>query len=542
MIRDTFLKIMIGLACGLTVTACSSDYMDVSSTEDVDASSIFTTTDGGMMAINGIHRLMHESSASWYAQGGYQLFMLTTDLMADDVVFTKSNACLTWSAQLTMHQTPSNRDNKYYYEFFYRIIANANKIIAEIDQADGEAAMRQYIKGQALAYRAFAYFNLVQMYGKRYVNGQDNTQPGVILRTDDSHENKPRATVEEVYKQVNQDLDEAIRLLSECGVERANKSHINQAVAMGLKARVLLTQGKWNEAADMADQCITASGATLDDNTYVTTDYRMSSANSSEWIWAKISQADQEGTLKQYHAFNSNSNASYNRNTPRCIYNKLYDRISDTDTRKGVWFPKAQDKSVKPAPIYPANGNLFNYMSNKFLLPVGSDQKAAGDVPYMRLPEIILIKAEALARAGKDGEAAQALYPLAHSRDKAYQLSIRQGEALIDEIMTQRRVELWAEGFRWFDLKRLNQDLDRGPAPRTELGYSADGWKSGKVAKNVDPEASNYNMYDTKAIGEENRYRKAGTNFWQWLFPESEINVNPLCQQNPLYTHAEEEQ
>lgn len=533
-------NILIGVAVCLTTLSCGSDYMDVSSTQDVDESSIFSTTEGGMMAINGIHRLMHESGTSWYAQGGYQLFMLTTDLMADDVVFTKTNACLTWAAQLTMHQTPSNRDNEYYYGFFYRLISNANKIIGNIDKAEGDADTRDCVKGQALAYRAFAYFNLVQMYGKRYVNGQDNSQPGVILRLDDSHDNQPRATVEEVYKQINADLDDALSLLSKTNVQRKNKSHIDKAVTMGLKARVLLTQGYWNEAAEMAQKCIDASGASLDDATYTTTDYRMSTATSSEWIWAKISQADQEGVLRQYHAFNSNSNASYNRNTPRCIYNKLYDRISDTDTRKGVWFPEAQNKKVQPAPIVPPNGNLFNYMSNKFLLPAGCDQKTAGDVPYMRLPEIILIKAEALARSGKDAEAAAALYPLAHSRDKEYQLSTRTGDQLIDEIMTQRRVELWAEGFRWFDLKRLNLDLDRGPAPRTELGYSSAGWKSGKVASNVDPEASNYNMYDTKAIGEENRYRKAGTNFWQWLFPETEININPLCKQNPLYTHNEE--
>ena len=531
---------ILGSVVCLFLASCANDYMDVSSTQNVDESSIFATTEGEMMAINGIHRLMHESTASWYAQGGYQTFMLSTDLMAEDVVFTKSNPCLTWDAQLTMHQTPSNRDNEYYYSFFYRVISNANKVISCGDDVEGQANVHKYARGQALAYRAFCYFNLVQMYGKRYEQGADNSQLGVILRLDNSSNNMPRATVEEVYRQINADLDEAIGLLEDCGVKRENKSHIDKSVAMGLKARVLLTQGRWEEAASMAQKCIEASGATLDDATYTTTDYRLSSALSSEWIWAKISQSDQEGKLKQYHAFNSNSNASYNRNTPRCIYNKLYDKISSTDTRKGVWFPNAQDKSVTPAPIYPANGNLYNYMSNKFLLPIGCDQNTAGDIPYMRLPEIMLVKAEALAREGKYTEAANALYPLAHSRDKAYVLSTKQGEELIEEIMVQRRVELWAEGFRWFDLKRLNMALDRGPAPRTELGYSADGWKSGNKPGKVDPEASNYNMYDTKAIGEENRYRKAGSNFWQWLFPESEININPLCEQNPIYTTKEE--
>lgn len=524
-------------AAALSLSGCSDDYMDVNSTKDVDESSMFTTVDNAMSAINGIHRLMHEDTSYWYAQGGYQIFMINIDLMAEDMVFTKSNPTLTWAAQLIMHQDPTNRDNEYYYSFFYRLVSNANKIIMNIDAAQGDAAKRNYIKGQALAYRAFAYFNLVRMYGKRYANGTDNAQLGCIMRLDDSTENKARSTVEEVYAQINQDLDDAIALLKDCGIERVNKSHINVAVAEGLKARVLLTQGHWAEAAAMAKNAIADSGAALDDETYTVVDYRMSSAGSSEWIWAKISQPDQEGTLRQFHAFISNTGASYNRNTPRCIYNKLYDKISATDTRKALWFPNAQDKSYKPVPKYPANGNLFNYMSNKFLLPdelcVGS--QGAGDVPYMRLPELILIEAEGLARSGRDAEAAAELYKVAYSRDKAYTLSTKTGEALIDEILTQRRIELWGEGFRWYDLKRLNMDLDRGPAPRIELGYSDAAWKSGVMPTNVDPEASNYNMYDTKAIGEDNRYRKAGSDFWQWRFPDSEILVNPLCEQNPLY-------
>ncbi len=528
-----YIVTLIMAAGTFALSGCGSDFLEVSSTEDVDESQIFNSVENAMMALNGIHRLMHESDTSWYAQGGFQLFMLSTDLMTDDVVFTKENACLTWDAQLCMHNDPTNRDNEYYFSFFYRVISNANMIINQIDDVEGDAAEREYIKGQALAYRAFAYFYLVQMYGKRYVAGENNTQAGVILRLDNSQDNRPRDTVEDVYAQINEDIDEAIALLEDCGITRASKIHINAAVAKGIKARVMLAQGNWSEAAAYADDVINESGTSLDDNTYVTQDYRMSDANSSEWIWCKVSQSDQEGTLRQYHAFISNTEASYNKNTPRCIYNKLYDKITDTDTRKGVWFPNAQDVTVEPAPLYPSSGNVYNYMSNKFLLPPGSDNKTAGDVPYMRLPEMILTKAEAQARQGKYTEAAQTLYPLAHSRDAAYTLSTNTGEDLIEEIMVQRRVELWAEGFRWFDLKRLNLDLDRGPAPRTELGYSADGWLSKVVPENVDPEASNYNMYDAKAIGEDNRYRSADSNFWQWLFPNDEVLANPLCEQNP---------
>ena len=63
--------------------------------------------------------------------------------------------------------------------------------------------------------------------------------------------------------------------------------------------------------------------------------------------------------------------------------------------------------------------------------------------------------------------------------------------------MTQRRIELWGEGFRWFDLKRLNMDLDRGPAPRPEVFPNGliEYWNKDAMPKVVDPEASNYNMY-----------------------------------------------
>jgi hypothetical protein len=114
-----------------------------------------------------------------------------------------------------------------------------------------------------------------------------------------------------------------------------------------------------------------------------------------------------------------------------------------------------------------------------------------------------LIEAEAKARAGQDGAAATALFTLAKQRDPNYVLSTNTGQALIDEIMVQRRVELWGEGFRFYDLKRLNLPLDRtGSNHITSLA----------VVFNV----------------------PAGDKSWEYLIPQQEINTNPLCEQNPL--------
>lgn len=530
--KNIIATLLIGATC--LCASCGDDFMETKSTENVDQEQMFETTEGGMMAVNGLHKLMYTPSlSSTYAEGGFQTFMIWLDVMGEDLVYTVANAQFQSQAKWTLHRNPTSGHLEYQYDLFYIMIANANMIISNIDGAEGTQEEKDYIKGQALAYRAFAYFNLVQCWGYRYEPDGDNSKPGVIIRTENSTENLPRATVAEVYEQINKDLDESISLLAGVTIQKENKSHIDVHVARGLKARVLLTQGKWLEAAEMAKLVVEQSGAKLQDDTYVTTVNRMSDQTNTEWLWGKKGQEDQAGTLKDFHSFMSNKNASYNKNTPRAIYNLLYNRISDTDIRKTLWFPRAQDPETLPRPITPTGGRIRNYMANKFLL--ADENMKCGDVPWMRLPEMMLIEAEGYARAGRYQDAADALYPLAHHRDPEYQLSTKTGDELIDEVMFQRRIELWGEGFRFLDLKRLHMPLDRGPKTREELGYSNDPWNNDNVMPtNVDPEASNYNMYDGHPMGEENRYRDADHKEWQWLFPQDEIDVNPLCEQNPL--------
>lgn len=76
------------------------------------------------------------------------------------------------------------------------------------------------------------------------------------------------------------------------------------------------------------------------------------------------------------------------------------------------------------------------------------------------------------------------------------------GTALITQILDSRRVELWGEGFRFLDLKRLNLSLDRN--------------------------GSNHNPALAVAMN-----LAAGANEWQWVLPQAEINANPLVKQNP---------
>jgi len=112
--------------------------------------------------------------------------------------------------------------------------------------------------------------------------------------------------------------------------------------------------------------------------------------------------------------------------------------------------------------------------------------------------------------------------------------------------MIQRRVELWGEGFRFTDLKRLNLPLDRGIQPAATytkwwtyvIGSKATGTNSTfALPAEWDPDNegwSNFNVYESgTVIGFENRYREPGHKEWQFLFHQDVLEMNPLCEQNP---------
>src|SRR5699024_4955885 len=91
-----------------------------------------------------------------------------------------------------------------------------------------------------------------------------------------------------------------------------------------------------------------------------------------------------------------------------------------------------------------------------------------GDAVMMRSAEMYLIEAEALARDGKEGESKVVFNEFMENRDPAFSGAASTGDNYIEDIMNSRRIELWGEGLRFLDLKRLNVPLDRSGANHNE--------------------------------------------------------------------------
>ncbi len=479
----------------IAFTSCQKEFLDTYPTTSVAAADALASTQNAIAALNGIHRVMYTQYDA-QGQSGEGACNLFRDYLGEDIVFPLANGStghLTW-VQWQNHRNVSASDMRFVYRFYYRLISNANILINGIDAVPGAATDKRMIKGQALVYRAWAHFQLVQLWGERYKAGGNNTQLGVPLLLTNTLEGLPRSTGEEVYTQVNKDLDEAITLLA--GYTRtgtAAKSNFDVNVARGIKARVALVQENFEVAATNAIAART--GYTLMTNA----DYLrgFNDISNSEWIWGSRQISDHNTFFFSYFAYIScNFNSTVLRTQPRAINANLYNALPATDIRKSVF-----DLTGATVPV-PPGGARVPFQNKKFL--ASSDALSIGDVPYMRAAEMLLIEAEARARQGQTAAAQTALFTLMRNRNPSYVQSTSTGQTLLNEIYLNRRAELWGEGHRFTDLKRLNLPMSRVGIPNHVLA-----------------------LIQVQTI-------PAGDIQWQFLFPQDEINQNKLIVQNPL--------
>ncbi|MDR0572843.1 MAG: RagB/SusD family nutrient uptake outer membrane protein [Tannerella sp.] len=496
----------------LSVVSCSSDFLETFSSQGVDEGTIFMNTDNAQAAMEGIYKLMYYNGDQDQNYMGYETMLVMSDLMGEDILFGKSTTLFLQSYNWSVHRNITSNMMNYCYKYHYNIIANVNTVLDNIDDATGPENEKDYIKGQAYVVRAAHYFNLVRMWGKRYRRGENNDQLGVplVIDPETSETPQPRATVEQVYQAINDDLDKAIEYL-DGSLTRTNKIRPNRSVANGLKSRVLLSQGKWAEAAQFAKAAITSENK-LSETIFTETPSRFCDQSNSEWMWGtKRIPAENEG-FSSLQVFFGNTDAITSRNGPKCIYNVLYHKISDTDKRKGM-FAATQAIANSSAFVRPNEStSVPAYYNNKYLVPNHADPQV--DCPYMRIAEMYLNEAEGYARDGQDALAQQALFDLIVTRDPAYTKSTNTGSALIEEILLHRRIELWGEGFRYFDLKRLNL-----PCIRNEEAVLPNGTK----------QTSNHNASIAQFME-----IPAGDKKWEYLFSDNELNNNPNIVQNEL--------
>ncbi|MGB2172146.1 MAG: RagB/SusD family nutrient uptake outer membrane protein, partial [Flavobacteriaceae bacterium] len=237
---------------------------------------------------------------------------------------------------------------------------------------------------------------------------------------------------------------------------RSSKEEVDANVVAAYLARYYLTYENWTEAERFASIAM-AVGSIENDVIHGFDELSL-----SEVIWgAEVTEATSE-VYSSFFSHMSQINDGYSGwNHFKTVNSNLYDKIPVTDARR-AWFA---ERDYAPGEIVvPNTWGHYNrtpkYTSLKFIAQPGPGV-FIGDYIYLRNTEFYLTKAEALARLNRDSEAQQVLFDLNSVRDPAYVKSTATGQALIDEILLYRRIELWGDGVASFDMARLGVGLNR---------------------------------------------------------------------------------
>lgn len=339
----------------------------------------------------------------------------------DGLYYESDKRLYTWEPDYVSRPVSSAGDEWY---FCYRYIYVCNSVLHGIEENKFMGEEADYIKGQALVFRAARYLDGVQIWAPAYHHVTAGTDLGMVLRIDpDMNIPSVRSSVKETYDLILKDLMEAIPLLPTTMVSPTLPT---KAAAYGLLARTHLILGNYEDALENAEKALEINSQLIDFNDLdPTANFPIPSINqlSSEMIfftvmfWSELSNVDRA------------------RISP-----SLYDLYDDKDLRKNIYFREEDDGSYR-----------FK----------GTHTGHQGLVTGIMTSELILIIAECNARLDNLQNAENALNKLLVKRwdaDTFIPLSLDDKNIALNIILEERRKELVFRGLRWSDIKRLNRE------------------------------------------------------------------------------------
>jgi len=423
----------IALVCGIT-SSCSKEFLEKTPATTLTPQQAFNDPSLLDAAVQGMYDRLQ--SVGYYGRD----FVVLPELASDNAQLRSDNSgrfINTYGFSLT----PSNDDVAGPLDAAYEAIHGANLIIENAQNCeDCEQEDLDNALGNAYAIRALAHFDLTRLFSFPYnvtdgsvapgANGQGGNL-GVPLVLTSIPEDFTRNTLDEVYNQVILDLQQAENLLPNTS---QNDVYMSSYGASALLARLYLYKGDYPKAIAKANEVIAGPYSLTSNADYVDS---WSTAGSSETIFEiSFSNTDYPGTNALGYIYIVEGYGDF------FLTNELYSLYNPNDVRLGLY----QEN----------DGEFYNY---KF--PSRDGIAGLANTPVLRLSEIILIKAEALAKSGNDAGARTALDMIRFRANPNAAPTTSSGNQLISAILQERRKELAFEGHRLYDIVRNKRDMTR---------------------------------------------------------------------------------
>ena len=470
----------LALTAAFALTGCIEETFPESSKATAEMVSQSASALEG--AVNGISSqmskgyLVYDEQVTEIDMALPAMMIIQTELLGDMYPGISDNVGYDWYRRYNTVQSIDETTDFSYIPWFtlYKFVKSANDVISVVDIETAAPAQKAYA-GMAYACRAYEYYLLTSLYEpveNIYTNVsavKGLTVPFVLESTTaEQAKNNPRVPHDEMIAFILSDLDKAEKCLAD--YESANRLAPTLAVVYGLKAKVYLLNNDYANAAKYARMGIdeaTANGAKPMTKAELLDEKSAFSKATAGWLWYVHYDAENMGNLCNFVGWMScEADWGYASLTQPCIDKSLYDHIGETDYRKG-WFlnPKkydyadyktSRDKAwVEAAPDYAAikfrciDGDYKTYS-------VGG----ASDVPVMRIEELYLIEAEAVAASEGVAAGVTLLNNFMQSyRDASYNYTGSDLRAFQLEVLTQMRIEGWGEGWAFPSAKRLQPDV-----------------------------------------------------------------------------------
>jgi hypothetical protein len=316
------------------------------------------------------------------------------------------------------------------YNIPYQQVLVCNIVLEQLSKipiTDENKTKWENIKGTALFCRAFAFYNLSQLYAPVYDSNTASTDPGIPIRlTSDINAQSIRSNVEQTYNQIVSDLVASENLVQE-GIDNYRNRPSKPAV-YAMLSRVYLSMKRYNKAYAYADSSLNIYDELIDYNTIDT---------NSQFPFSNLNAE----TLYSTKSITANATSRLGRNEGYSIDTMLYSYYQENDLRKKIYY---QMKGIS----INLKGNYYGSSTSTRFTGLATD-------------ELYLTRAECSIRNGDITKGLDDLNSLLRKRfltGTFGDIETTNKEEALSMILKERRKELVMRNTRWTDLRRLNQD------------------------------------------------------------------------------------
>lgn len=450
--------ILLGIIASLLVS-CADEFLTISSQTALTDDVFYKTQADQEAAVNAVYAPFRElyTGSSYLSQGANAAYLMG-EMHSDNARFfyqPQFRATVNQEEVANFIHLASNSVSTFKYQRTYSVIANANKVIATVDDAEfNDEAARDNIKGQAFCLRAFAYFDLVQYFGSVPLHTEPvTTFEGTAL---------PLASVDTVYMQIVSDLTEAIDLLP-VKSNQPDLGRVTKGTAQMILANVYMvrkdyaaaeallraieTSGEYSLMVDYAD--IFDPANKNNSESIFEIQYRQGTDGySSTFCYGMLPYPlDQERMLSLTGTVDAIANTGqaegFNAPSP-----DLLAAYEDGDSRFGATIGYAENTRGETLPF-----------CKKYLHPHERYENSDDNWPVYRYAEVLLFLAEAVNEQNRPAEALPYLNEVRNRAGLAASTASSQGEVR-EAIAQERRIELAFENKRWLDLVRTGKAVE----------------------------------------------------------------------------------